>query len=150
MGEIGTLRTCIGCEATFAPHPRERNRRKWCSERCRSKAMTRRERTAWTPEQRARDNEAKKWRRYAREFGVSPEDYERLLEAQGGVCALCRKPAKSIKLALDHCHETGAVRGILCTSCNTALGRLGDTADALRAVVAYLENSPAQEVPDGR
>ncbi|WP_329391128.1 endonuclease VII domain-containing protein [Streptomyces sp. NBC_01351] len=59
-----------------------------------------------------------------------------MIAAQGGVCLICRKaPAVHV----DHCHETGRVRGVLCFNCNTAIGKLGDDPDVARRVVTYLE-----------
>ena len=55
-------------------------------------------------------------------LGISLEEYADILKTQGGVCAICHNPPKSIHLAVDHCHTTGDIRGILCSSCNIALG----------------------------
>lgn len=71
-------------------------------------------------------------------YGLTPEEYAARLEAQDGRCALCRRLPKKNLLAVDHDHETGEVRGLLCTPCNSALGRWGDNEDGLRRVVAYL------------
>ena len=57
----------------------------------------------------------------ARALGVTDEDYERLLTAQGGHCALCLTKPKSRRLHVDHDHATGRIRGLLCQSCNTGL-----------------------------
>lgn len=61
-----------------------------------------------------------------KKLGVSEQDYEKMLNAQGGVCAICGGPPDTRwkKLAVDHCHQTGVVRGLLCMTCNTMLGRL--------------------------
>lgn len=75
--------------------------------------------------------------RQLRKYGLTPVDYAALLAAQGGVCALCGS-TQGRRLVVDHCHETGRVRGLLCTACNGALGKLGDTPEALLRVVAYL------------
>lgn len=64
--------------------------------------------------------------------------------AQGGLCALCasktrlggRQPDSA---CVDHCHETGRIRGILCFGCNTALGKLGDTTEALERALRYVQ-----------
>lgn len=57
-----------------------------------------------------------------RKFGITPEDYATMLEAQGGVCLICQAPPKKHRLAVDHDHATGAIRGLLCSKCNSALG----------------------------
>lgn len=62
---------------------------------------------------------------------------------QGGRCAICHlSEAENGKaLALDHCHTTNRVRGLLCDLCNTGLGRFKDSPDALRRAITYLEAS---------
>lgn len=71
----------------------------------------------------------KQWRDAMREqslrtkFGITTTEYEARLASQGGVCALCRKPQKTNRLAVDHDHNTGRIRGLLCMNCNTSLGR---------------------------
>lgn len=58
-------------------------------------------------------------------YGVTVEWYEQKLAEQGGLCAICRNPCKSgRRLAVDHSHETGIARGLLCADCNGALARL--------------------------
>jgi len=63
-------------------------------------------------------------------------------QAQGGVCAICGKPeatARTKRLCVDHCHETGKVRGLLCSHCNRAIGLLGDSCAILASAITYLE-----------
>jgi hypothetical protein len=56
-------------------------------------------------------------------FGIAVEQYEAMLEAQGGVCAMCRaEPSDNRQLAVDHDHVTGVVRALLCSGCNRRLG----------------------------
>jgi len=58
-------------------------------------------------------------------FGLTPEIYEEMLREQGGVCGLCLKPpAAKRRLAVDHCHQTNRVRGLLCHNCNLRLGQI--------------------------
>jgi hypothetical protein len=61
-----------------------------------------------------------------RRFGLDEQAYDRMLREQGGVCAICAEPpgGRWNRLAVDHDHATGRVRGLLCTTCNTMLGRL--------------------------
>lgn len=74
-------------------------------------------------------------------YGITPEDYDRLFAEQDGKCALCKTPSDwrpRRGLRIDHCHVTGVIRGLLCDSCNSALGRLGDTVDGLTKALNYL------------
>lgn len=72
-------------------------------------------------------------------YGLTIEDYERLLSEQNGVCAICKRVCKTgRRLAVDHCHETGRVRGLLCANCNHVLGKLNDDVELLQAAVSYL------------
>lgn len=74
------------------------------------------------------------------QYGITLAQYNTLHTRQNGVCALCGKPPKSKRrLSVDHCHETGKIRGLLCPPCNTSLGVLGDTPEAFKRVLAYLE-----------
>ena len=82
--------------------------------------------------------------------GFTREDYEALWKAQGGRCYICRRESRSKRLAVDHDHATGEVRGLLCADsergCNHAiLGNIRDLAMAKR-IVSYLENPPARRV----
>lgn len=72
-------------------------------------------------------------------YGLSLEGYEQLFEKQNGLCAICGKREEQNKLlAVDHCHETGKVRGLLCSMCNTAIGKLNDDPKLLLKAVDYL------------
>lgn len=89
-------------------------------------------------------------------FGITLDQYNAMLEAQGGVCAICKKPevsldrrsGKPFALAVDHCHaaeKDGAmkIRGLLCTGCNSILGRANDDTALLQAAIAYLVSHAA-------
>lgn len=82
-----------------------------------------------------------------RRYGLQPGDYNRMLEAQGGFCAAgphkSYRRGKEICLAIDHCHKTGKVRGLLCDACNTSIGQLEEDTERLRALIAYLERNQA-------
>ena len=82
------------------------------------------------------------WRRLARFYGISREQYEVLLARQGGVCGICRKPPQE-PLCVDHSHITGRVRGLLCRKCNTGLGSYDDDASLMAAGIAYLRKAAA-------
>jgi Recombination endonuclease VII len=79
-----------------------------------------------------------------RRFGISAAEYDALLAQQGGACAICRRRSK-YRLCVDHCHLTGRIRGLLCYSCNLALGHLKDDQASLVAALAYLGALPRDE-----
>lgn len=79
----------------------------------------------------------------SRKYGMTVEEYEELLRDQGGVCGICkRKPEDCTtdgrNLHVDHDHDTGAIRGVLCHNCNIGIGCLQDDPDLLRAALDYL------------
>lgn len=108
------------------------------------------------PENRERRNELRRQRKasaperefmrkrqaYLRShFGITHADYEVLLAAQNGVCAICSSndPGRSSPyFHVDHCHATNKIRGLLCNGCNLGLGHFKDDTDRLTAAVAYL------------
>lgn len=74
-------------------------------------------------------------------FGMTPESYAVMLEAQNHVCAICQTNvpvAKKASLHIDHCHATGKVRGLLCHHCNVGLGAFKDNVEFLMKAAGYL------------
>lgn len=94
------------------------------------------------------------WVRQIKELGCTVDLYEQLWAIQGGCCAICRKPnsviskkpskqrtmrwAERRRLAVDHCHVSGKIRGLLCSKCNTALGAVNDDVELLKIMEDYL------------
>jgi hypothetical protein len=77
--------------------------------------------------------------RRGRKYGISPNEYDRLLLKQDGRCAICKRlPYTKKGLVVDHCHETGIISGILCSRCNSALGLLDDSPLLLERALEYL------------
>ncbi len=78
-------------------------------------------------------------------YGITEAEYWAIYEAQGRCCAICKKATGTVRrLAVDHNHETGKVRGLLCKTCNyVVLGRY--TAEALQRAIDYLRTEPAQQ-----
>lgn len=80
-------------------------------------------------------------------YGLTWEAYLEMYDRQGGACAICKRPEtkrgkdRTDFLTVDHDHETNRVRGLLCRSCNRGLGLLGDTAESIARVVAYLSEA---------
>ena len=87
---------------------------------------------------------AERARVWARQYGVDAATIKGMWETQGRRCAICRTPL-DLKFVVDHCHETGCVRGLLCSNCNTGLGLFADSPERLRAALDYL----GQGVPAG-
>src|SRR4051812_36828660 len=82
-----------------------------------------------------------------RTFGLTVEQYDEMLAAQGGGCAICRcPPREDSSLHVDHDHRTGRVRGILCFRCNNAIGDLDESIDTVRAALDYLVHHQEQWV----
>jgi len=73
-----------------------------------------------------------------RSYGITIDEYEELFLKQQGRCGICRQSPGSKALAVDHCHKTGKVRGLLCTLCNLGLGNLRDDPKLLRAALKWL------------
>jgi len=79
-------------------------------------------------------------------YGMTQQEYDSLVEAQGNLCEICQRPETSITkktgvvhpLSVDHDHETNAVRGLLCGACNRMLGCAGDDITVLRSAIEYL------------
>ena len=74
-----------------------------------------------------------------REYGITPAEYNEKLEEQDGVCAICNQPQiLNRRLSVDHEHETGKVRGLLCLNCNSALALFRESTDRMHAAIFYL------------
>jgi hypothetical protein len=77
-------------------------------------------------------------------YGLTEDQYQRMVEKQQHVCAICRerRPSKHDgRLVVDHCHVTGHVRGLLCDFCNWGLGNMRDRVDILQRAIQYLEKN---------
>jgi len=74
-----------------------------------------------------------------RTFGLNEADYDRILAQQGGGCAICGRLPGSRNLHIDHDHESGEVRGLLCFACNVAIGHLRDDPMIASKLIGYLD-----------
>ena len=100
-----------------------------------------------------------------RTYGITVEEYERQLAVQGGVCWICQRPPKRLRLAVDHRHQKGErairkrhqqhelirsmVRGLLCHTCNRAIALLRDSSLAAGRASIYLNDYPFQKLLEG-
>lgn len=104
-----------------------RGNAKFCSDNCTQKNRL-------TPELRRKY-------RLSSKYGITPEKYDEMAEAQGHRCAICRRDDPGTKHGfwhIDHCHATGKLRQLLCTTCNTALGSFYDNAEWLMNAANYI------------
>lgn len=84
----------------------------------------------------------KDWQRnhlLKKKFGITLERYRQMHAEQGGLCAICMMPPGKKALAVDHCHETGKVRALLCGKCNPMLGLAKESPLVFMAAIAYLQ-----------
>lgn len=89
------------------------------------------------PERRPKRLAATRKSDLRRAYGLTPAQYDEMLESQGGVCAICGETTAR-RLAVDHAHDTGAIRGLLCTRCNPGLGYFRDNPVLLDKAIHYL------------
>jgi len=83
-----------------------------------------------------------KWKRTIKDnFNLTVDDYNTMFENQKGCCLICKRHQTEFKkrLAVDHCHDTKVIRGLLCSNCNTALGLFKDDIESLFAAIDYLK-----------
>jgi hypothetical protein len=80
----------------------------------------------------------RRWGHLKERYGVSKEQYEEMYTLQNGACGICQSVLPV--LAVDHCHQSGKIRGLLCKPCNSAIGLLGDNVQSLKNALNYLEN----------
>ncbi len=98
-----------------------------------------------SPKRKAYEKAYGKEYKWKRKFGLTPEDYNKMLLKQNGVCAICgnketiKRNGKIQDLAVDHCHETGENRGLLCQSCNLGIGKLKHDLFILEKAMEYLK-----------
>lgn len=79
------------------------------------------------------------WQNGLRKYGITTDDYLSLLAKQEEACAICHKPSEL--LCVDHDHDSGQVRGLLCDSCNKLLGFSGDSPEVLTNAIEYLKRA---------
>jgi hypothetical protein len=98
----------------------------------------------WREKNALKHKDARRHRYLMTKYGITGVDYDAALSERDGKCDICQNPQKTEegRLFVDHDHETGRVRGLLCVGCSSALGKFGDTADGIRRALAYIENPP--------
>lgn len=138
------MKRCTGCEVEkpldsfWRDNRRPEGRLSRCKT-CKTAATNRfRKEQGYDKTRYWRNPEGERERHLIRKYGVTLTDYNAMFKAQGGACAVCRRTQERA-FDVDHCHETGRVRGLLCTGCNRMIGHAGDRPATLRAAADYLE-----------
>lgn len=157
-------RTCVRCSVVFTPP--KRSDAKYCTDLCQQRARQERQRTTHRVEQREchkcgtpvewkpgkpvcadcridkRDpakSAAKERRRRFRRYGLTEAEYDAILERQGHRCGICLTDTPGVKgWAIDHCHDSGMVRGVLCSRCNSAIGLLQEDPNVIARAAEYV------------
>ena len=139
---LGREYVCKACRRKSAKAYREANPEKVRLAKAAAKAKDPERYRRLTRESAARRREHKApdhWAAWIKKsYGMSAKEYTGLFEKQKGRCAICRNITK-YRLCVDHDHETGLVRGLLCKPCNSSLGGFKDNADLLQKALAYLQ-----------
>jgi len=123
--------SCLHCQQSITCW--NSNPRKYCSSQCNYRHRV----TMGVPKQRSLRQSLVKYK-------ISKQDWDQLMKLQDGRCAICRKPETELnkgtvkRLAIDHCHETNKVRGLLCGRCNQGIGRFEDSWLLLDNAMEYL------------
>lgn len=149
-------RTCLSCRewkpsSEFNHHPTGLGKMQSRCRPCKAKECNERyhadpgrhavRQKVWADANRDKVRKARYSHSLRTKYGVDIEEYEAMFRTQKGRCAICQsaEPGRHCHyFAVDHCHKTGVVRGLLCLNCNDGLGRFGDSAEMLVAAAAYL------------
>jgi hypothetical protein len=162
----GTISTCQDCgdtlnDSNWSPSMRSRYRKRYTCSSCWSKrqrayydkydssVLARRnhqaklKQSAWTPERREKERRRAYGNRIRKLYGMSLLQYDIILKSQDGKCAICFRadPTGKGSFHVDHCHQTGEVRGLLCSRCNMMIGMASDSIEVLLRAVSYLGNA---------
>jgi len=117
--------TCIDCLKEYRESVKERQ-------------------AVWAKEYNKNNRDKIRYKHLYDKYGVTKEWYFEQLEKQDNKCAICSceepKGNGNVHFHVDHCHSTGKVRGLLCSSCNTALGNFKDSTELMRKAIEYIDN----------
>lgn len=134
----GHSNKCVECSILWERQYYAKNSKKICNY---TSNWSKKNRTTVTAKQKLyRKENSDKYRDsiYKSKYGITLNDYNKMLEIQENKCSICNKISDTL-LYVDHCHKTKIVRGLLCNSCNKALGLFYDSLDTIRSAVKYLE-----------
>ena len=134
MSESAELLTCSTCKL-------DKPKNKFYKNRSRSRGYGYQCKTCkGALDKKIYSKEKQKSYKHLKRYGINKDGYNTMFEKQQGCCAICNTHQSNLKrsLAVDHCHETGKIRGLLCTNCNIGLGNFKDSLVNLNMAVFYL------------
>lgn len=156
VSKDGLFNTCKACKALMYLEKKPQIREKVNEFRKNNRDLVRaqeRDRYHADPDSFSRKN--KEWRvanpkkvkngKLKYYWGISIDEYERMLNEQGGVCAICGTKPSERYLAIDHNHKTDSRRGLLCMECNTGLGKFKESVETMNKAIVYLQSWNAKE-----
>lgn len=129
----GCMKKCIGCLVEKELQEFYLNKTGYYNPYCKPCNKIR------TRDYRRKNTHAHYLRKVKGKFKISKEDYLILHDKHNGNCAICFKNNDGRRLSIDHCHETGKIRGLLCRKCNLALGYFSDNVEYLKKAILYLQ-----------
>lgn len=147
----GVRKTCSRCgkERPIGDFQKDRQRKDGHSSQCKYCESERDTQKRNVPGHK----ELRRAQHLLRRYKITDEQYQELFAQQDGKCACCGRTetnkhyGKAYPLSVDHCHQTGKVRGLLCVECNSALGSLHDSPERVLALLAYLKKHiPAEDL----
>ena len=135
-------KVCTGCKIEkpledFSRHPVGRGGKNPKCKQCRNEWSS--EKYSRTPQEEVLARKRTYWKEVKRfsQYGITKEIYLEMVQAQDGLCLICTKRF-DVDLVIDHDHDTGKVRGLLCDRCNSGLGFFEDSTEGLRRAIKYL------------
>lgn len=148
----GHRNDCIECNKAAKRERHVRNAEQYREKARRWAAENPERRAAYQAEYRNRPERKRAMRDlyYRRTYGLSADDVDRLLAEQGGGCAICQaRPERLASMHVDHDHQTGRVRGLLCIDCNQGLGKFRDEPSLLLRAAVYLRQRSGEPAGAG-
>ena len=142
--DLNTPKVCRDCcrHKPLAAFHRQVSERDGFNSRC--KECNNHRRAEFSAKHPERQRKIHKGAQLRYKYGLTPEQYQAMLVAQSGGCAICGADSPGCGrtyFSVDHCHASGRVRGLLCSNCNSGIGLLGDSASTVAKALAYLQHA---------
>jgi len=129
----GLMRYCRDCQKAFSAACYQKNKDKW--------------KPKYAARKKEWDRKNSRSSNLRIKYGVTEQQFDQASAAIGGVCEICGKQCVTGKrLSVDHDHDTGFVRGLLCMKCNSGIGKFGDSIELLKAAVEYMARGSSESI----